>query len=52
MRPGPVAVVSILVLAAATGVAAACLHVLRPPPPRSAITVLVGVVGSTSKDPL
>ena len=52
MRPGPVATLSILALAAATGVVAAWLHLLRPPPPRSAITVLVGVVGNSSKDPL
>ena len=52
MRPGPVATISFLVLAAATGVAAAWLHLLRPPPPPSPITVLVVAISNTNKDPL
>ena len=52
MKAGPVAATSILVLAAAAGMAAAWLHLLRPPRPRSPITVLVGAVSNTNKDPL
>ena len=52
MKTNPVIVISVMVLAAATGVAAACLHFFRPPSPPSPITVLVGTITNTNKDPL
>ncbi len=45
---GPVVAVGIVLLAVALGVATAWLHVLRPPPPPSATSAFIQMLGGNT----
>lgn len=45
MTSGPVLTVGIVLLAVAMGIATAWLHVLRPPPPPSATSAFIQMLG-------
>ena len=52
LTSGPVAALGVVLLAAGLGVAMAWLNVLRPPPPPSATSAFIRIIGGTDKDPL
>ncbi len=48
MTSGPVVAAGIVLLAVALGVATAWLHVLRPPPPPSATSAFIQMLGGNT----